>query len=193
MFEERKKFSMIIQNNAEKYTVVNFEHQTTSDDFENIYNLTLQEIDDKFLKALSFNGQEDNQQNTSTSTIRSNDTKNIKRVNFTDRHDKTGFLKNANKFYIDAKLIKENIFPFTFNDYVVFARQQFLFPPCIASIILKCVDNKQHPKNNERLILGKFLFSLYFSEDQVSIILLLRLKNIFYSVNCDNNMIFLGD
>ncbi len=156
MFQERKRFSLVIQNNREKYTLVNYEHHSFADDFSNINNLTLEQIDIRFLKPL-----------ITVATVDPTPLQKYQPVSILERNQKTGFLKLPNKFYIDAKLIKENIFPYSFEDYVEFAKLKFMFPPCIAGIILRCVERKIHPKNDERLILGKFLFSLYFSEDQV--------------------------
>lgn len=146
MFSQRKECKLIIKNGIESYKITKLgSNGSTNDDENDIFNMDIDKIDEMYIKPLD-------QQND---------------IIYSERNQFSGFLKIPNKYYIDSKLMKDCIFPRTFQDYIVFAEQNWIFPPCIASILLNCVEKKQHPKNNERLILGKFLFSLYFSEEQV--------------------------
>ena len=121
--------------------------------YENdLSTLTLAEIDEKFIKPLN------NSTQTQPTVMKNGETQTL---DLSERRERDGFLRFTNKYYLDAKIIKEAIFPKTFEDYVWFARQKLHFPPCIASIILRCVDNREHPKNNERVILGKYFLVLW--------------------------------
>lgn len=85
-----------------------------------------------------------------------------------ERDERTGRKLRYSDGYVDAQLWRQApLRPCGAEELVALARAGGFFAPCIARILLACVDDGVHPGNRARYVLATFLYSLRYSDEQV--------------------------